>query len=164
MWSSVASAGAVDTADIGKIVFAKSVAQLGEGGGVVNRPVGAGVAERLALPTISAAIRYPVRESDLGSQAVGVWGLTVRYRDGDGGVNVQVIEVAMVNGAEKLLVQLQSGVGYNRSNEFHMENTQGTFGLDFRANVYYVLVTLSASETIRIGTPPAVQLMQIDSA
>jgi hypothetical protein len=32
------------------------------------------------------------------------------------------------------------------------------------AHVYYVVVTLSAPETIEIGTPPAIQLMQIEPA
>lgn len=166
MWSSVASAGAVNTADIGKVVFLNSVAQLGPGGTVINEPVSASarVAQRIARPTVSAAIRYPVQESDLGNQAAGVWDLNVRYRDGNGSVNVQLIQVTVPTGVEKTMVALQSGSGFNRSDNFHKEVSQGTFGLDFSAHVYYVVVTLSAPETIEIATPPAIQLMQIKPA
>jgi hypothetical protein len=166
MWSSVASAGAVNTADIGKVVFINSVAQLGPGGAIVNESVTARMAERITRPTVSAVIRYPVHESDLGNQAIGQWNLNVRYRDGNGSVNVQLIEVTMATGAEKPVVVLQSGAsgGFNRSDAFHNEISQGAFGPNFSANVYYVVVTLSALETIEIGTtPPAIQLMQISA-
>jgi hypothetical protein len=162
MWSSVGSAGAVNTADIGKVVFINSVAQLGPGGPiVVNEPASARVAERIKRPTASAVIRYPVQESDLENQKVGVWNLNVRYRDGNGSVVVQLIEVNIATGVEKLMVELQSGVGYPRSNDFHNEISQGTFGTDFNTNVYYMVVTLSAPETIEVETPPAIQLMTI---
>jgi hypothetical protein len=154
----------VNTADIGKVVFLDSVVQLGPGGTIINEPVSARVAERITRPTVSAVIRYPVQESDLGNQAVGVWDLNVRYRDGNGSVNVQLIEVTMLTGAEKSVAVLQSGSGFNRSDNFHNEISQATFGLDFSAHVYYVVVTLSAPETIEIGTPPAIQLMQIEPA
>lgn len=75
-----------------------------------------------------------------------------------------LIEVTMLTGAEKLMVALQSGVGYNRSDDFHNEIAQRTFGLDFSAHVYYVVATLSAPETIEIGTPPAIQMMQAEPA
>jgi len=163
MWSSVASAGSVDPADTGKLVFIGGIAQLGAG-----EPVVLGSAprrlERIALPTVRAKIRYPVQEKDLLNQAPGVWDLNVRYRDGNGSVNIQLIQVTMATGVEQEIFTFQSGDGYNRSNEFHNEINQATFGLNFGQNVYYVVVTLSALQTVEIGTPPALQFMQLGPA
>lgn len=89
--------------------------------------------------------------------------LTVRYRDGNGSVTVHLIQVAVDTGVETAVVTLQSGVGFNRSNSFHNEISQGTFGTDFERNAYYVAVTLTAP-TIELGVAPAIQLMQIGPA
>ena len=175
MWSSVGSVGVVNNADTGKVVLIGSIAQLGVGIVGPVQAVGArisrkgskkGIEERIGIgvPTVTATIRYPVQEADLGNQAPGVWDLTVRYRDGNGSVTVQLIQVAVGTGEEKAVVILQSGVGYNRSNNFHNEISQGTFGVDFERNAYYVAVTLTGPAAIILGTPPAIQLMQIGPA
>jgi hypothetical protein len=160
--------------DTGKVVFIGSIAQLGIGivGPVpsaaarIEEPVqgAARIEERIGFPTVMATIRYPVQQADLGgSGAPGVWDLTVRYRDRNGSVTVQLIQVVVDTGAEHAVVILQGGVGYNRSNNFHNEISQGTFGVDFEKNAYYVAVTLTGP-ALEIGTPPAIQLMQIGPA
>jgi hypothetical protein len=100
----------------------------------------------------------PLPDSDPGA-----WNLTVRYRNGNGSVVVQLMQVALATGVETLCVTLQSGVGRNRSNSFHDELSQETFRTDFRNNAYYVAVTLTGP-AFEIGIPPAIQLMQIGPA
>jgi hypothetical protein len=164
MWSSVGSVGAVNNTDTGKVVFIGAIAQLGVGiGGITSEPVVAPIEERIGVPTVTATIRYPVQETDLGDHTPGVSNLTVRYRDGNGSVTVRLMQVAVDTGEETLLVTLQSGVGFNRSNSFHNEISQGTFGVDFERNAYYVIVILTGP-ILEIGTPPAIQLMQIGPA
>lgn len=164
MWSSVGSVGTVSNADAGKVAFAGAVAQLGVGidganTEAVTAPVGGGV----GVPPLSATIRYPVHEADLGNQAPGLWNLTVRYRDGSGNVTVRLMQVAVETGVETAVVILQSGVGFNRSDSFHNEISQGTFGVDFERNVYYVAAVLTGS-SFAVGVAPAIQLIQIGPA
>jgi hypothetical protein len=161
MWSSVGSVGVMNNTDAGKVVFIGSIAQLGVGiGGATTGSVGPRIEERIGLPTVTATLRYPVQGTDLGNQAPGVWNLTVRYRDGNGSVTVHIIQVAADTGEERAVATLQSGVGFNRSNSFHNEISQGTFGTDFERNTYYVAVVLTGP-AIELGVPPAIQLMQI---
>ena len=168
MWSSVGSVGVLNSSDGGKVLFTGSIAQLGIG--IIGPLPSAGalieerrIEERIGVPTVTATLRYPVQEADLGDNSSGRVEPNVRYRDGNGSVVVQLIQVAVATGAEKLCVTLQSGVGYNRSNNFHNELSQGTFGTDFRSNAYYVAVTLTGP-AFEIGIPPAIQLMQIGPA
>jgi hypothetical protein len=168
MWSSVGSSGVANSSDLNKVVFIGSIAQLGVGiGGSIGGTAGsasAPIEERIGIPTERATLRYPVHEADLGDDAAaGVWDLTVRYRDGNGSVTVQLIQVSVQTGMETGLVILESGVGYNRFNSFHNEISQGTFGVYFERNAYYVAVTLAAP-VIELGVAPAIQLMQIGPA
>ena len=66
MWSSVGSAGTLDPANEGKILFDGAIAQLGVSLiGVVGAPSArAEAAERLLFPRISATIRYAVTVPD----------------------------------------------------------------------------------------------------
>jgi hypothetical protein len=163
MWSSVGSAGVVDTADISKIVFIQSVAQLGVGGGVVLEP--ASQTAVVTSPKVIARIRYPVQQAELGNQNTGVWQLNVRLRDGDGDVLIELIRVTIATGDEHEIFTVEGGVGFNRSETFHNIKGLAEFALDFNANVYYVVVTLSGVRNVlKLGTPPAVQLMQLDFA
>ena len=162
MWSSVGSAGVVDSSDVGKIVFIGSIAQLGVGilPPVAETSVSAPIDERVGIPIPkeTATIRYPVQQEELGDDVVRL--LVVRYRDGNGSVTVQLIQVSAETGVETTLISLESGVGFPRSNNFHNEISQGTFATDFVQNAYYVAVTLTRP-SILIGIPPAIQLMQI---
>ena len=163
MWSSVGSVGAVNPADIGKIVIIDSVAQLGPGlGGVETAPASAAQhAERIRIPKESATLRYPVFQGDLGDNRPGAWKLRVRYRDGDGSVLVQLMEVVVSTGIQTMRLELDSTQGYNPSNTFHVQDSIGSLpAIDFNNNVYYVVVTLTGPE-FRVGIPPAIQAMQL---
>lgn len=155
----------VNTADISKVTFLGSVAQLGVIGNIGTEPIETAhkLERRPIRPTQTATIRYPVQEPDLGDQRPGVWDMTVRYRDGDGQITISLMQVNLATGTESLLVTLESGDGYNRSNNFHDEISQGTFGLTFSENVYYVVVTMTGPAEF-ISVPPAIQLMQIGPA
>ena len=165
MWSSVGSVGVSNSADLNKIVFTGSIAQLGIGIGGNTGNASVPIEDRVGIPIPreTATLRYPVHAADLGDQVPGVWNLTARYRDGDGSVTVQLMQVALDTGAETMVVTLQSGVGFNRSNSFHDEISQGTFGTNFERNAYYVAVTLAAP-AIAVGVAPAIELMQIGPA
>jgi hypothetical protein len=163
MWSSAGSSGVANSSDLSKIVFAGSIAQLGIGIGGIAGSASAHIEVTIGLPKETATLRYPVHQADLGDGAPAVWNLTVRYRDGNGSVTIQLIQVAVATGNETVVVVLQSGVGYNRSNSFHNEISQGTFGTNFDGNVYYVAVTMTAP-IIELGVAPAIQLMQIGPA
>ena len=140
MWSSVGSVGVANSADLNKVVLIGSIAQLGVGIGGTAGSASARIEERIGIPipTETATLRYPVHEADLGEHATGLWDLTVHYRDGNGSVTVQLVQVAAETGMETAVVTLQSGAGFNRSNSFHDEISQGTFGTDFENNAYYV--------------------------
>jgi hypothetical protein len=118
MWSSVGSVGIVNTADIGKVVFIGAIAQLGFGIVGSAGPITAHLAERVRVPvpTETATIRYPVQAADFGVQAAGVSNLTVRYRDGNGSITVQLMQVAVETGLEEPIVTFQSGGVFPRSN------------------------------------------------
>jgi hypothetical protein len=165
MWSSVGSVGIANSADLNKVVFIGSIAHLGVGIGGSAGSASARIEEGIGIPipTETATLRYPVHEVDLGDHTPGVWDLTARYRDGNGSVTVQLIQVAADTGMETAVVTLQSGAGFNRSNSFHDEISQGTFGTNFEENAYYVAVTLAAP-IIELGVAPGVQLMQIGPA
>ena len=167
MWSSVGSVGVVDSSDVGKVVFLGSIAQLGVSilPPVAETSVSAPIEERfgigIPIPKVTATIRYPVHEADLGNFGPSLWDLTVRYRDGNGSVTVQLIQVSVDTGVETPLITLQSGAPFPRSNNFHDEISTGVaFGTDFLNDAYYVAVTLTGPAMI-LGIPPAIQLMKI---
>lgn len=117
----------------------------------------------LLNPKVTARIRYPVQQAGLGNQNKGVWQLNVRLRDGDGDVLIELIRVIIATGDEHKIFIMESGVGFNRSETFHNIKGLAEFALDFNANVYYVVVTLSGVRN-PLWTPPAVQLMKLDFA
>src|SRR5215831_14888106 len=108
MWSSVGSVGVMNSSDASKVFFAGSIAQLGIG---IVGPLPSSAAqveeprieERLVgFPTTTATLRYQVQEADLGDSGPGVWNLTARYRDGNGSVVIQLMQVSLATGVETL--------------------------------------------------------------
>ena len=95
-WSSAGSAGTVNIADIGKVVFANSVVQLQGIDLVFNQPTP--LADLPAVQT-QAVIRYGVTpvEGVLNGQELG---LKLRYRDGSGRVVAVLIQVDIASGTE----------------------------------------------------------------
>jgi hypothetical protein len=163
-WSSVGSAGIVNIPDINKVVFDGAIVQLiGEGTGGTEK---ARAGERLPPPPkISAVLRYPVSQADLGGSPVGEVDMTVRYRDGAGTVFVELIQVSFSTGEETRLISLDSTT-YNRQNDFHVELSQiiSFPTLDFTSHAYYVALTLTGPGGPEVTTPPAVDIMQIGPA
>jgi hypothetical protein len=160
-WSSVGSAGIVNIPDINKVAFDGAIVQLiGEGTGVGTEQARA---ERLPRPPeISAVLRYPVSQADLGTFGPGVADMRVRYRDGAGTVLVNLIQVSLATGEETVLLGLDS-TQFNRQNDFHVQiSVDETFpGVDFLNNAYYVVLTLTGPGGPVVTTPPAVDIMQI---
>jgi hypothetical protein len=162
MWSSVGSVGTVDVADIGKVVFDKSIVQLGHG---LAPPQ---VAEQLARPRplVSATIRYGVTQEGFGT-ATNVAGLELwtRFRQGDGRVVATLIEVNVDSGAEATLLTFDTELfGAAGPANFHVgEAGPGEFKreLNFTLCVYYVSVSLTRPDVPFLGIPPAVATLQL---
>jgi hypothetical protein len=168
LWSSVGSAGTVNPPDLGKVVLAGSIAQLGATGGVVSaspqvaaartgRGTGAG-------PGTQAVIRYGVAAIDAGFNPIPNVGLGMVCRTGNGQVAARLVQVSIVFSkplpgvVETTLIELQA----QPANLF---SAQVTFSssptLDFQANVYYVEVTLSAAGDVVPTNPPAISTLQL---
>jgi hypothetical protein len=167
-WSCVGSAGVVNLPDIGKIVFNKSIAQLGPSRPVVVEQQPAELAR--GTQTVSAVIRYgvvavdgvffPNHPSPQRLEPV----LQLRYRDGAGHVLAKLIKVDLNSGVEDTVVQFQSGINNVVSNDFQI-GTADPIGwdLDFMNNAFYVEVTLSMVEPLIFlppAFPPAVSIVQ----
>ena len=159
MWSSVGSAGTLDPANEGKILFDGAIAQLGVSLiGVVGAPSArAEAAERLLFPRISATIRYAVTVPD-GIDGVDSFkvGLQLRYRRGDGQILATLFQVpipVLPNDPgvviETPLNQLDSDIVGGPGNSFQ------------NADVYYVAVTLTRPNRPFLSTAPAVAAIRL---
>jgi hypothetical protein len=175
---SVGSVGAVDPRDVGKVVFAGSIAQLGFGIGGLEPLVAASAAARvIALPEVTATIRYGVPPEGVIGKELRDVALQLRYRDGNGRVVATLIEVAVPaaapgepgNVAERALLQFDSADpsygGSSGSFRTHAAQVPLSSGLashvlDFDQNVYYISLTLTGPEVV-IGHPPAVAAIEI---
>jgi hypothetical protein len=169
LWSSVGSAGIVDTADIGKVVFAGCVAQLP---GVVLAPPNT-AAGAVVFPQIKAVIRYPVTPVDGVTLAVDPtthrpierYFLNVLARTGRGGIHVRFMQVPIVIGPTP-------EIGETALFDFPLPNDHPGFNitrrsnvsageLDFVNNCYYVEITLTETSGPAVINPPGVALIQL---
>jgi len=168
LWSCVGSAGTVDPADIGKVVFAGSVVQMP---GVVIGPVEPGA--RVSVPPrpqAKAVIRYSVTPVDgvaLQSKPLERYALRVVARTGSGGVHVRFLQVPMITGpatqiGETALIDfpLQDGFAAAGFNVFSSVNVSAP-ELDFVNNSYYVEITLNEAVGGLDINPPGVALIQL---
>ena len=168
LWSSVGSAGIVDTADLGKVVFAGPVAQLP---GIVVVPPET-MARPVAFGQTKVVIRYPVTPVDgvaLPFEPMGKpharYRLDVLARLGRGGIHVRFQEVPIVTGPTPEIVEHSlfdfpienNGPGFNIT---HFVNVSAP-ELDFVKNCYYVEITLSESSAPIVIDPPGVALIQL---
>lgn len=163
LWSCIGSAGIVNPADTGKVVFAGPVAQLP---GLVLAPPDP-AARAVVFPQTSAVIRYPVTPVDgvaLPTDPIERYVLNVLARTGGGGIHVQFLQVPIVTGPTP-------EIGETALFDFQIENTQPGFNitrrsntsageLDFVNNCYYVEITLSKSLTV-VTEPPGLALLQL---
>jgi hypothetical protein len=173
MWSSVGSAGTVDVKDLSKVIFAKSIVQLGPGIAppVVTRKAASAKAVKVTGTKVTATIRYGVTQEGLGGLLqAGLVELNLRYRDGDGQVVASLIEVAIATGVETTLIKWDStSFGVSPSPNFQVRFVTNTGALarrllNFRDNAYYVSLSLSAVQgPIILRNPPAVSVIQFRS-
>jgi hypothetical protein len=173
LWSSVGSAGTVDTADLAKVVFHNSVAQLGPGVPTVVEPHPSqpAAAAPAVLVTTRAVIRYGVAPLDgLSNPYRLAYGLRLFYRDGPGQVLARFIGVDIQTGTEtnpplvSFNSEVDAGVNRRHDNSFQVQQNLGTTQeLDFVNNAYYVEVTLTASHNPNrpIANPPALSVIQL---
>jgi len=159
-WSSAGSAGTVNIADIGKVVFANSVVQLQGIDLVITQPT-----PLAGLPAVrtEAVVRYGVTpvEGALNGQELG---LKLRYRDGSGRVVAALIQVDIASGTETRTATFDSGApGFTRSNAFQVNGPGLGTTLDFSNNAYYVELTLtgSAHPPMPMLFPPKVSVIQL---
>lgn len=157
-WSSAGSAGTVDGADIGKVVFANSVVQLQGFDLVIDQSK-----QLAALPAVQthAVVRYGVTPVE-GVLNQAVLGLKLRYRDGSGRVVASLIEVDIATGTETPNARFDSQA-FTRSNAFQVNGPGLGMVLDFANHAYYVELTLTASShpPVPILFPPKVSVIQL---
>jgi hypothetical protein len=173
MWSSVGSAGTVDVRDLGKVLFAKSVVQLGPGIAppVLSTKATRTKAVKAAGTNVTATIRYGVTQEGFGGiLEAGLVELNLRYRDGDGRVIASWIEVAIATGVETTLIKWDStsfGLAPSPNFQVRFATNTGILArrrLNFRDNAYYVSLSLSALKgSVVLANPPAVSVIQFRS-
>jgi hypothetical protein len=168
MWSSVGSAGIVDLADISKVFFEGPLAQLGRG---ISPPPGREAA--IVGSTVTATIRYGVPPDSFGTLLeANVWALEVSFRQGDGRVIAELIEVDITTGVEAnpLLLYDTAIPGFGSTNPQgffvgQVDRDQGPqHPLNVSEKVYYVKLTLSHNDVIVERTPPAVAALLLVQA
>lgn len=173
MWSSVGSAGTVDVKDLSKVIFTKSIVQLGLGIAppMVTNKVARAKPVKVMGTKVTATIRYGVTQEGLGGLLhPGLVELNLRYRDGDGRVVASLIEVAIATGVETSLIKWDStSFGLSPSPNFKVRFVTNTGALarrplNFRDNAYYVSLSLSAVQgPVVLRNPPAVSVIQFRS-
>jgi hypothetical protein len=172
MWSTVGSAGTVDLADVGKVIFAGSVVQLPGIGPVtthVQRETGVASPEAVVLPKKTVRIRYDVTP-DAGVNLFSL-NLKLLYRSGEGQVVAKLVEVGIPAGPESvvsenalLIFDSNDSVGPDPE-IFQARVATSTPSnprkLDFANNAYYVELSLIAPAERLLTNPPAVSAIQI---
>jgi len=158
-WSSAGSAGAVDVADIGKVVFAQSVVQI-HGFDVILQ---AEPAAALPLTQTNAVIRYGLAPVE-GLLGEGLPFLQLRYRSGRGRVVAVLVEVDIPTGAEKPWVRFDSQ-DFPGGITFQVQRSQPapSGSVDFENHAYYIELTLSATAHpgVPVLFPPKVSVIQV---
>jgi len=172
LWSSVASAGAVNPPDIGKVLLVGSVVQLGATGGLIaalaadRTVVGPGAGPGTGQPT-QAVIRYGVTAVDGGfnpdPEALFV-SLAMLCRPGDGQISARLVQVPnlspVVYVTETTLVEFQAQKTNAKLFTLQIVSGGDADVFDFESNAYYVEVVLTAPGAVT-EYPPAVSLIQL---
>jgi hypothetical protein len=164
-WSSAGSAGTVDVADVGKVVFDKSIVQL-QGFDLVAPPATQAAVGPTAVTStlISAVIRYgvtPVEGVLMGQQLR----LKLRYRDGSGHIMANLIEVDIDEGTEISKITFDSSQSNSvHNNGFQIYTSRDYYSsFDFANHAYYVQLILTASQPLArpVLFPPKVSVVQL---
>ncbi len=163
-WTTVGSAGTLDSTDLAKVHLHKSIVQLGVE--ILTQPVAAGAQAAAplsaALPTQQAVVRYNVTPVDgmfpQATPAFG-WALRLRYR---GRVTARWIEVDLATGTENVMVTFDSNA-FPASNAFQVQAAFTAFRpVDFVRKAYYVEATLVAPALI-VGHPAAISIVKLSA-
>jgi hypothetical protein len=159
-WSSAGSAGTVDIADLGKVVFDKSIVQLQGFDLVVGAANAAQPPVVSPFPVTRAVIRYGV--TPVEGVLLGGYALRLRYRDGAGQVVAHLIQVDIASGTETPVASFDSGL-FPRRNDFRVNTGGSSATLDFENNAYYVELTLTAAHNpvTPVLFPPKVSVVQL---
>ena len=155
-WSSAGSAGTVDVADIGKVVFANSVVQLPG----IDLVLHAELAAVSAVQT-KAVIRYGVTPVEAILNGVEV-GLKLCYRNGSGRAVAVLRQVEIASGNDTPTTRFDSQ-DFASSNLFQVNGPGVGTALDFQNYAYYVELTLTASShpPMPVLFPPKVSVIQL---
>ncbi|MFN0087529.1 MAG: hypothetical protein ACKVX9_19220 [Blastocatellia bacterium] len=164
LWTSVGSAGAIDEADLGKLVLQGPIVSFPEAP-IVFQPIF--LAAHIPMETISAVVRYNVVATDATVEGGGF--LTLRARFRDDGANAQVLlrlfEVNIDTGATSLLLTLDSNAFPAQSNFQNQAVAQYTgYKPDFVNNAYFVealLVQKRSPLTLVGGGRPGLAILQL---
>ncbi|HEX3577327.1 MAG TPA: hypothetical protein VHY33_02090 [Thermoanaerobaculia bacterium] len=166
-WTSVGSAGTVDEADVAKIFFDHAVAQSGR---PLTSTTAAAAPGTVAVPPVSAVIRYNVTAVD-GLFTPNTLRLRIRYLAT--GPSARVVakfrEVDIATGIETDRITFDSRL-FAATNAYHVDeapNCKGVggpgfagSGFDFINKAYYIEVTLTRS-SLATGSAAGVQVIQL---
>lgn len=163
MWSSAGSVGTVDLADISKIIFEGPLVQLGRG---ILPP---GSQPAAVGSEVTATIRYGVPPDSFGTFTdIANWELWVSFRQGDGRVIAQLMEVDINRGTETELLNFDSAL-WNTSTPLsfvvgQIGPAESRHTLSLSDHAYYVKLSLSHRDVIVERNPPAVAALLINPA
>ncbi len=168
-WTTVGSAGTVDEADAGKVVFSGSVVAFPE----ILPPLPSAQAEanaQIVLPTVTtnATIRYNVTAVDGLFMPGSHLGMTVRFRD-DGNwarVQLRLYEQDIYTGATALLLSFDSNA-FPASPNYQttgVGNPYPFWSFDFNQKAYFIEATLTkTSSAISInGGRPGLAIIKLN--
>jgi len=155
-WTTVGSAGTVDEADAGKLVFQGSVAAFPEILPPLPTEQTAQAESNALIPlptqTTTATIRYNVTAVDGLFAAGNTLGMTVRFRD-DGGwaqVLIRLYEQDIYTGATNLLLTFDSNA-FTPSPNYQTQAVGVAvpyWSFDFNQKAYFIEATLSKTSNI----------------
>lgn len=175
IWTTVGSAGTVDEADLGKIVFDRSIAQFGVliGGNQISL-----ASTRLVHQTQSAVIRYNVTPVEglfavkppcfthTGTECPGIQ-LKLRYLAAGSNARViaRLIEVDLATGTEVTRLNFDSSA-FSTSNNYQVQSVAECGPqvprqpFDFQNKAYYVEARLTISGLVA-GSAAGVQVIKV---
>jgi hypothetical protein len=176
IWTTVGSAGTVDEADMGKVFFDRSIAQMGNLIGS-NQPTSAASAI-LPQQTVSAVIRYNVTPvaglfavkppcfTGTGTECPGIQ-LKLRYLASGNAARViaKLIEVDMATGAEVTRLSFDSNA-FTTNNGYQVQSVAQCGPdvprqpFDFQTKAYYIEVRLTIG-AITAGSAAGVQIIKV---
>jgi len=165
VWTTVGSAGTVDEADTGKLVFQGPTVAFPE----LLPPTTQAFQVFFPLVTVSATVRYNVVATDATVEGGDILSMAARFRDdGDQAqVILRLFEHNIETGATNLLLTLDSN-SFSPQPDFQLQTVSvvPTIKPVFVNNVYFIEATLiqKRSPIILFGGRPALSAIQLFKA